>query len=219
MVLSQVKRPSSSMFGLKGSDRSTLRYSLTSENSANLEIMFTFDTEVMASAAYRNCFASLEKQNLRSSSKIIEPVSKPPTTINAFDDANVSAQRQIPTVPGPPAPQFPGDSATDIDVPRTDSGAKGDWQEGLKQLRNVEIRRGTFVRALFDYDAPDRLTLSFQQGDVLQVITQLESGWWDGLHEGRCGWFPSNYCQFITDEGFEAEGDDNEESQLMKNMN
>jgi hypothetical protein len=33
-----------------------------------------------------------------------------------------------------------------------------------------------FVKALYDYDADDRTSLSFRQGDVIQVITQLESG-------------------------------------------
>ncbi|KAK5629752.1 hypothetical protein RRF57_005467 [Xylaria bambusicola] len=55
-----------------------------------------------------------------------------------------------------------------------------------------------FVRALYDYEADDRTSLSFHEGDVIQVITQLESGWWDGVINGVRGWFPSNYCQIIT---------------------
>lgn len=66
---------------------------------------------------------------------------------------------------------------------------------------------GMYVRALYDYDADDRTSLSFQQGDIIQVITQLESGWWDGVIDGVRGWFPSNYCQLVT--GPIEEGDDN----------
>lgn len=55
-----------------------------------------------------------------------------------------------------------------------------------------------YVRALYDYDADDRTSLSFRQGDVIQVITQLESGWWDGVIRGIRGWFPSNYCAVIS---------------------
>ncbi|KAL1304191.1 hypothetical protein AAFC00_000614 [Neodothiora populina] len=54
-----------------------------------------------------------------------------------------------------------------------------------------------YVRALYDYDADDRTSLSFQQGDIIQVITQLESGWWDGIINGVRGWFPSNYCEVV----------------------
>lgn len=56
-----------------------------------------------------------------------------------------------------------------------------------------------YVRALYDYEADDRTSLSFHEGDVIQVITQLESGWWDGVINGVRGWFPSNYCQIIDD--------------------
>lgn len=55
-----------------------------------------------------------------------------------------------------------------------------------------------YVRALYDYEADDRTSLSFNEGDVIQVINQLESGWWDGVINGVRGWFPSNYCQVIT---------------------
>ncbi|KAK1774644.1 ras guanine nucleotide exchange factor domain-containing protein [Copromyces sp. CBS 386.78] len=55
----------------------------------------------------------------------------------------------------------------------------------------------TYVRALYDYEADDRTSLSFHEGDIIQVITQLESGWWDGVINGVRGWFPSNYCQVI----------------------
>lgn len=68
-----------------------------------------------------------------------------------------------------------------------------------------------YVRALYDYEADDRTSLSFHEGDVIQVITQLESGWWDGVINGVRGWFPSNYCQIITspDELPEAEQHEN----------
>ncbi|KAK1093927.1 cell division cycle-related protein [Friedmanniomyces endolithicus] len=55
------------------------------------------------------------------------------------------------------------------------------------------------VRALYDYDAKDdRTSLSFSAGEIIQVITQLESGWWDGVLHGVRGWFPSNYCAVVN---------------------
>lgn len=55
-----------------------------------------------------------------------------------------------------------------------------------------------YVKALYDYEADDRTSLSFHEGDIIQVITRLESGWWDGVINGVRGWFPSNYCQIIS---------------------
>src|SRR6201996_5364520 len=78
-----------------------------------------------------------------------------------------------------------------------------------------------FVRALYKYDAgEDQTSLSFRRGDVIQVITQLESGWGDGGLNGRRGWFPSNYCQVVTDNSEDlihangdADGDSADEGQ------
>ncbi|KAI8827072.1 ras guanine nucleotide exchange factor domain-containing protein [Fimicolochytrium jonesii] len=49
------------------------------------------------------------------------------------------------------------------------------------------------VRALYDYAGSEDSGLSFRKGDIIQVLTQLDSGWWDGLLYGERGWFPSNY--------------------------
>ncbi|KAA6408502.1 MAG: ras GEF [Lasallia pustulata] len=57
---------------------------------------------------------------------------------------------------------------------------------------------GMYVRALYGYVADDKTSLSFRQGDLIQVITQLETGWWDGIINGVRGWFPSNYCAVVT---------------------
>jgi len=69
-----------------------------------------------------------------------------------------------------------------------------------------------YVRALYDYEADDRTSLSFHEGDVIQVITQLESGWWDGVINGVRGWFPSNYCQIINGPDELPETDQNGET-------
>lgn len=56
-----------------------------------------------------------------------------------------------------------------------------------------------FVRALYDYHSDDHTSLSFRQGDVIQVLNRLETGWWDGVIGNVRGWFPSNYTAIITD--------------------
>ena len=33
-----------------------------------------------------------------------------------------------------------------------------------------------YVQALYNYNADDQTSLSFRQGDIIQVLTQLESG-------------------------------------------
>ncbi|OXV09488.1 hypothetical protein Egran_02749 [Elaphomyces granulatus] len=60
-----------------------------------------------------------------------------------------------------------------------------------------EPMSGLYVRALYDYETNDQTSLSFKQGDVIQVLNQLETGWWDGIIGNVRGWFPSNYCAII----------------------
>lgn len=61
-----------------------------------------------------------------------------------------------------------------------------------------------FCRALYDYQTEDSSSLSFRKGDIIEVLTRLESGWWDGLLNDERGWFPSNYVTVISDQEAEA---------------
>ncbi|RYP10751.1 hypothetical protein DL765_008019 [Monosporascus sp. GIB2] len=96
------------------------------------------------------------------------------------------------------------DSAIDLSDGSASSSARFDGDRDITYTYNMNGLIGTqppgtlYVRALYDYEADDRTSLSFHEGDVIQVITQLESGWWDGVINGVRGWFPSNYCQIIT---------------------
>ena len=54
-----------------------------------------------------------------------------------------------------------------------------------------------FVRARFDFAATDPSALSFSAGDLIEVMTRLESGWWDGMLGSTRGWFPSNFVEQV----------------------
>jgi len=56
-----------------------------------------------------------------------------------------------------------------------------------------------FVEALFPFVGNDTSSLSFQRGDIIQVLNRLPSGWWDGLLDDDRGWFPSNYVRRILE--------------------
>ncbi|KAF8656654.1 hypothetical protein AX16_002458 [Volvariella volvacea WC 439] len=57
-----------------------------------------------------------------------------------------------------------------------------------------------FCRALYDYTPSQTSELSFRRNDVIEVLSQQPSGWWDGLLGGSRGWFPSNYVVVISRE-------------------
>lgn len=76
------------------------------------------------------------------------------------------------------------------------------YQNGVspEELPEEQYIATFFCRALYDYQTNDASSLSFRKNDIIEVLTQLESGWWDGLLGDERGWFPSNYVTTISDE-------------------
>jgi hypothetical protein len=64
------------------------------------------------------------------------------------------------------------------------------------------------VRAMYDFQSEDPTNLTFQRDDVIQVLAQLDSGWWAGLIDGRQGWFPSNYVELLDENDLDSEDGD-----------
>ncbi|XP_071970523.1 unconventional myosin-Ie-like [Engystomops pustulosus] len=52
-------------------------------------------------------------------------------------------------------------------------------------------------RALYAYDAQDTDELSFNAEDILEIVREDPSGWWQGRIRGRDGLFPGNYVEKI----------------------
>ncbi|KAG6819992.1 hypothetical protein H0H93_006695 [Arthromyces matolae] len=71
-----------------------------------------------------------------------------------------------------------------------------------------------FCRALYDYNAQDVSALSFRRGDIIEILTQEPSGWWDGLLGEERGWFPSNYVEVIPDDEAEFLGAEYSSSEI-----
>ncbi|KAF9816905.1 hypothetical protein IEO21_03779 [Rhodonia placenta] len=76
--------------------------------------------------------------------------------------------------------------------------------QGAQQSGEEQYISTFFCRALYDYQTSDASSLSFHKDDVIEVLTQLESGWWDGLLGDERGWFPSNYVAIISDQEAEV---------------
>lgn len=74
--------------------------------------------------------------------------------------------------------------------------------ESRNGIELSDFRRDTlsWVTVLFDREAADPTELALWEGDVIRVLSQLGSGWWDGLLDGARGWFPSN---FVTEMNYE----------------
>nr|CAH0105272.1 unnamed protein product [Daphnia galeata] len=57
---------------------------------------------------------------------------------------------------------------------------------------------GIRARALYDYQAGEPGEISFDPGDIITNIDQIDEGWWQGVGpDGTYGLFPANYVELI----------------------
>jgi len=60
------------------------------------------------------------------------------------------------------------------------------------------------VVSLFKFDAEQDWQLSFEAGQIINVLKTHSSGWWTGELNGKKGKFPINYCQSLDEESDDA---------------
>lgn len=57
------------------------------------------------------------------------------------------------------------------------------------------------VKARFHFKQTNEDELSINKGDIIYVTRVEEGGWWEGILNGKTGWFPSNYVREIKSTG------------------
>jgi son of sevenless-like protein len=92
------------------------------------------------------------------------------------------------------------------------------WQQQQDQALPEDQFTTLFCRALYDYDAQDASALSFRRNDIIEVLSQEPSGWWDGLLGDERGWFPSNYVDIISEEELSLLGSEFSNGEGGENM-
>ncbi|KAH7928053.1 SH3-domain-containing protein [Leucogyrophana mollusca] len=53
------------------------------------------------------------------------------------------------------------------------------------------------ARAIWDWSSEDPNDVSFNAGDIIEIISETNEDWWTGRHKGKQGLFPSNYVEKI----------------------
>ncbi|XP_045910111.1 rho guanine nucleotide exchange factor 7a isoform X3 [Micropterus dolomieu] len=69
------------------------------------------------------------------------------------------------------------------------------------QFRSLDMSENSgqqlLVRARFNFQQTNEDELTFTKGDIISVTRQEDGGWWEGMLNGRTGWFPSNYVREV----------------------
>ncbi|XP_068618403.1 drebrin-like protein isoform X1 [Battus philenor] len=74
--------------------------------------------------------------------------------------------------------------------------------EGMEEegtiYEDLDDDPGLTARALYDYQAADESEITFDPGDIITHIEQIDAGWWQGLGpRGVFGLFPANYVELL----------------------
>ncbi|CAL1596493.1 unnamed protein product [Knipowitschia caucasica] len=68
---------------------------------------------------------------------------------------------------------------------------------GIRSGKKVEQIRQRRCKAAFSYIPQHEDELELKIGDIIEVITEVEEGWWEGVLNGKSGMFPSNFTKEI----------------------
>lgn len=129
----------------------------------------------------------------------------PPPAIFGNDDNRVEVQPDVTgAAAGPTQPDLIQDVAAKQGPDVTSTAREAD----AEPEKNIEVNGGTAggasseyglcAMALYDYQAADDTEISFDPGQVITHIDQIDPGWWQGLGpDGNYGLFPANYVEVI----------------------
>ncbi|XP_062255789.1 SH3 domain-containing protein 21 isoform X1 [Platichthys flesus] len=73
----------------------------------------------------------------------------------------------------------------------------GDSKREPRSLRTKKIKQTRKCEAVFAYSAVNEDELELVVGETIEIIKEIEDGWWMGLKNGKVGAFPSNFVKEI----------------------
>ncbi|XP_026863887.2 SH3 domain-containing kinase-binding protein 1 [Electrophorus electricus] len=95
----------------------------------------------------------------------------------------------------------------DVSLASQTTGLKSDMSNGsaspasessLRPAKKGEAIRKRRCKAAFSYMPQNDDELELKIGDVIEVLCEVEEGWWEGYLNGRTGMFPSNFTKGLT---------------------
>ncbi|XP_057242754.1 SH3 domain-containing kinase-binding protein 1-like, partial [Malurus melanocephalus] len=71
--------------------------------------------------------------------------------------------------------------------------------ECYKIVKQGERSRRRRCQVAFSYMPQNEDELELKVGDIIEVVGEVEEGWWEGILNGKTGMFPSNFIKELSD--------------------
>ncbi|XP_050953990.1 SH3 domain-containing kinase-binding protein 1 isoform X3 [Labeo rohita] len=101
------------------------------------------------------------------------------------------------------------DSKKEVKKESSLAGSKSDLSNGsaspksepsLRPAKKGEAIRKRRCKAAFSYAPQNEDELELKIGDVIEIVGEVEEGWWEGVLNGKTGMFPSNFTKELSAE-------------------
>ncbi|XP_039385066.1 SH3 domain-containing kinase-binding protein 1 isoform X6 [Mauremys reevesii] len=88
------------------------------------------------------------------------------------------------------------------------------FSETIRTTRKGERNRRRRCQVAFSYMPQNEDELELKVGDIIEVMGEVEEGWWEGILHGKTGMFPSNFIKELSVDSEDVEIA--QEEQLIK---
>ncbi|XP_072567531.1 SH3 domain-containing kinase-binding protein 1 isoform X4 [Paramormyrops kingsleyae] len=73
-------------------------------------------------------------------------------------------------------------------------------EPSMRAVKKGDAIRRRRCKVAFSYAPQNEDELELKIGDVIEILAEVEEGWWEGTLHGKVGMFPSNFTKLLLDE-------------------
>lgn len=65
-------------------------------------------------------------------------------------------------------------------------------------VNNAAEKKKAQCKAIYDFEAQNPGELEFKEGQIIDLLSQIDENWYEGQFNGKTGFFPISYVQITV---------------------